>query len=310
MIKLNKYRGCFKGIAIGDSFGAPYEGGILERQLWKIIGKTEQGKKRYTDDTQMSIDIATSFLEHNYLDQDHIAKKFAQSYRWSRGYGPSAAKLLKGVRDGKRWQDLNRKKFKHGSIGNGAAMRAPIIALCHPQNDYRLKQYVQSVSEITHAHPVAVEGAYLIAIAICESLQDHSNREILNKLEVSCKSEIYRYKLEKCATLLFNQKIPHPQQIKQWLGNGITAPESCITAIYFGLKYRNSPLTSVLANIFSLGGDTDTLGAMAASIWGALNGEDRMESMADKVENIDFITELSEKLYFTQYQHEKALQPA
>ncbi|AWF82515.1 hypothetical protein BTJ40_17795 [Microbulbifer sp. A4B17] len=310
MINLRKYRGCFKGLAIGDSYGAPYEGGVLERQLWKIIGKTDKGKRRYTDDTQMSIDIASSYLEYNYFDQDHIAKNFAQSYQWSRGYGPGAAKLLKGVRDGKRWQDLNRKRFKQGSIGNGAAMRAPIIALCHPKNDHLLKQHVQSVSEITHAHPIAVEGAYLIAITICESLQDRSNREILDKLEMSSESEIYQQKLKKCATLLSNLNFPHPQQIKQWLGNGITAPESCITAIYFGLMYRNSPLTSLLANIFSLSGDTDTIGAMAASIWGAFNGESRMKSLAAEVEDIELINELSEKLYFTQHQHEQALQPA
>ncbi|WP_444929847.1 ADP-ribosylglycohydrolase family protein [Microbulbifer sp. SSSA002] len=310
MIKLDKYKGCFSGLAIGDSFGAPYEGGLLERQLWKLIGKTRQGKRRYTDDTQMSMDIATSFLEHNGFDQDHMAKQFAQSYQWSRSYGPSAAQLLKGVKKGKHWQDLNRKKFKQGFAGNGAAMRAPIIALCYPQNDPQLKQYVQGVSEITHAHPAAIEGAYLIAITICEALQERSNRQIVDKLLASCTVDIYRRKLKKCSTLLFHRHLPHPQQIRQWLGNGITAPESCITAIYFGLKYRSSPLNSLLAAIFYLGGDTDTLAAMAASIWGTLNGAESMKNLAAEVENIDFISRLSEKLYIHQQAQERLLQQA
>ncbi|MCO1336994.1 ADP-ribosylglycohydrolase family protein [Microbulbifer sp. OS29] len=310
MIKISKYRGCFKGLAVGDSFGAPYEGGLLERQLWKFIGKTKQGKRRYTDDTQMSIDIAASFLEYESYNQEHLAKRFAQSYQWTRGYGASAAKLLKGVRSGKRWQDLNRIKFKQGSVDNGAAMRAPIIALSHPRNDTTLKKAVQLVSEITHAHPTAIEGAYIIAVVICEALRDRSNKEIFNVLESCCQSDIYRTKLAKCKTLLFFHQVPHIQCIKKDLGNGVTAVESCVTAIYFGLQYRNSSLTSLLANIFTLGGDTDTIAAMAASIWGSLNGEGGMTNLAQQVENIEYIDELSEKLYYSHYQYDHMLQPA
>ena len=63
MIDDDKYLGCFLGLAIGDAYGAPFEGGYIERLLWRIIGKTNNGKIRYTDDTQMSIDLAKSFIE-------------------------------------------------------------------------------------------------------------------------------------------------------------------------------------------------------------------------------------------------------
>ena len=66
MINPNKYSGCFLGLAIGDAYGAPFEGGPIERLLWKAIGKTKDGKLRYTDDTQMSIDLAISFIQNNY----------------------------------------------------------------------------------------------------------------------------------------------------------------------------------------------------------------------------------------------------
>ncbi len=71
---IDQYQGCFLGLALGDTLGAPYEGGPLERLLWKSIGKTKDGKLRYTDDTQMSIDIAASFLKHNAISQDHLAR--------------------------------------------------------------------------------------------------------------------------------------------------------------------------------------------------------------------------------------------
>jgi len=97
MTSLKKYSGCFLGLAIGDSYGAAYEGGSMEKLLWRIIGTTKDGKLRYTDDTQMSIDLAQSFLYNHTVNQEHLASTFASSYQWSRGYGPSATKLLKKI---------------------------------------------------------------------------------------------------------------------------------------------------------------------------------------------------------------------
>ena len=113
MISEEIYSGCFYGLALGDALCAPYEGGILERGLWKLIGKTKAGETRYTDDTQMSLDVAQSLLEQGKVDQDHLATKFASNYRWSRGYGPGAAKMLKKIRKGISWQEVNRQRYLH-----------------------------------------------------------------------------------------------------------------------------------------------------------------------------------------------------
>lgn len=79
--------GCLLGLALGDALGAPYEGGPIERGLWRFIGTTRTGEIRWTDDTQMSLDLAESLLAKGALDPDDIAARFAKSYRWSRGYG-------------------------------------------------------------------------------------------------------------------------------------------------------------------------------------------------------------------------------
>ena len=110
-MSINKYSGCFLGLAIGDALGAPFEGGFLERLLWGSIGKTKDGKHRYTDDTQMSIDVANSLIVNKSINQQHLATTFANSYRWSRGYGPSAAGLLKKIKRGARWESVNRASF-------------------------------------------------------------------------------------------------------------------------------------------------------------------------------------------------------
>ncbi|MCU7833821.1 MAG: ADP-ribosylglycohydrolase family protein [gamma proteobacterium symbiont of Taylorina sp.] len=133
------------------------EGGFLEQGLWKLLGKTKAGKIRYTDDTQMSLDVAQSLLEQGKVEQAHLASKFASYYRWSRGYGSGAAKMLKKIRIGKAWHEVNRSVFPQGSYGNGAAMRTPIVALYFYDNREEMLSAVQKVSEITHCHPLAFD---------------------------------------------------------------------------------------------------------------------------------------------------------
>lgn len=297
MIDESRYTGCFKGLAIGDAYGALYEGGLLERWLWRLIGRTSNGRKRYTDDTQMSLDVAHSFLENKGIAQDHLARTFSASYRWSRGYGPSAAKLLLGIRKGKDWRVLNRSRFKDGSKGNGAAMRAPVVALCHPVNDGTLRAYIEQTAEITHAHPHAIEGAYLIAVATTLLLNDTPNEEVFATLLACCESDLYRSKLQRCKAYCLSESELALKAIRDNLGNGIIASESCITALYFGLRYREYELETMHDKIFLLGGDTDTIAAMAGGLWGASNGDATIAHLEGAVEDIEVIEDLAKQLH-------------
>ena len=298
MMSKDQYLGCFVGLAIGDALGAPFEGGFIERLLWQMIGTTKKGELRYTDDTQMSLDIARSFLENNGMDQDHLAQAFAHSYHWSRGYGPSAAKLLKQIKKGARWQDVNKGRFEHGSFGNGAAMRTPIVALCCPNNFESLKTIVIQTSEITHAHPLAIEAAQLIAFVTYAALHDQSNPEIIQHLSEQCSSDIFREKVTACINLLTATEPTTLKTIRKQLGNGISAKGSAITAIYFALYYRNQNYTDMLKDIHRLGGDTDTIGAMACAIWGSFNGFSTFDiETVEKIENINEIITLATRLH-------------
>ena len=298
MIDSNKYSGCFLGLAIGDAYGAPFEGGPIERLLWKAIGKTKDGKIRFTDDTQMSIDLASSFIQNNGVNQEHLATTFAENYRWSRGYGPSAAWLLKKIKNGANWQDVNRAKFKDGSYGNGAAMRAPILAMCFPEDKERLSENVVKCSEITHAHPLAIEGAKLIAFVTYSALHDWNNEAILEALPTWCKSNEYQTKVAFCIESIQASDAVQIKVLKSKLGNSIAASQSCVTAIYFALKYRNQSYDSMLTQIYKLGGDADTIGAMAGAIWGAFNGCDAIDKRKiQSIESSAKIVDLSEQLY-------------
>ncbi len=297
MVNQSKYKGCFLGLAMGDAYGAVYEGGVPEKSVWKLIGTTK-GRLRYTDDTQMALDIVNSFLENKGINQDKMALTFANSYKWSRGYGAGAAWLLKKIKNGGKWYELNTAKYKEGSFGNGAAMRAPVLALCFPDDIDKLIENVRKVSEITHVHPQAVEGANLIALAVYGALNDWDNDRVLKELLIYSNLNDYKEKINLCIEYLNRTDGVNNKIIKKNLGNGVAAVNSTITAIYFALKYRNENHDLMFDKIFSLGGDTDTIGAMAGAIWGAFNGAEKLNpKKVERIEDFELIENLALKLY-------------
>lgn len=298
MIDRDKYRGCFTGLAVGDALGAGYEGGVLERMLWRLIGKTRNRKHRYTDDTQMSIALASSLLSNNGVHQEHLANSFAQSYRWSRGFGPGTAWILKKIKKGADWKTVHRGKFKQGSFGNGAAMRAPVLGMYFISDHDTLIRNVKLVSEITHPHPLAIEGANLIALATSAALNNNGNNEILHLLQDWCHLDEFKNLLFICFELLRREEIVDVQKLRKSLGNGFTARESTVTALFLALKYRKDSLPEMLQYAQKLGGDTDTISAMCGAIWGAFNGLSAMDPVVVKgIEDAEKISQISDQLH-------------
>lgn len=256
--------------ATGDAFGAPHEGGVVERAVWRVIGRTTYGMRRWTDDTRMTLDIVETLIEHGEIEQESLARRFAESYRWSRGYGPASAKQLKKIRQGVHWSRANRSVYPHGSYGNGAAMRAAIIGVFFAgHTDEKIIEQVRLSAEITHAHPLAIEGAALVALAAACVCRDLDSSDILNRLEQQSTLPEFRQRLEAAAAWLEADEAVSYRQVASGLGNSITAAESCVTAIYAALRFRHKSLKELLAYVIGIGGDVDTIAAMACGIWGA-----------------------------------------
>jgi len=270
--KLDRYQGCLLGLALGDALGAPNEGGPLERLLWRLIGRTRKGEMRWTDDTQMSLDVAESLAATSAVDADDLARRFARSYHWSRGYGPGAAKLLKRVARGADWRDANRSVYAGGSYGNGGAMRAPVVGLFYADRFDELADAARLSASVTHAHPLGLEGAVLVAAATALALKGGSPSDTLQGASAMCGQPEFRTKLE-TARMWLHSKVPlTPKDVSDKLGNGIAAAESCVTAVYIALRFRDSPFLEMLHFVAACMGDVDTIGAMSGAIWGAANG--------------------------------------
>jgi poly(ADP-ribose) glycohydrolase ARH3 len=274
----DRFKGCLLGLALGDALGAAYEGGLAERVLWSIIGATRGGQMRWTDDTQMSLDIAESLLAKRGLDADELALRFARSYRWTRGYGPSAARLLKRIARGADWRQVNRLDHPEGSFGNGAAMRAPVIGLYFSGRHEELADAARLSASITHAHPLAMEGAVLVASATAQAVKGAPPRAILQHAAETCRLEPFVARLRIAQGWLGTSE-PEPPTVSRYLGNGVAASESCVTAVYIAARFMRSSFEKMHYFVVDCGGDVDTIGAMAGAIWGAANGARELPSL-------------------------------
>ena len=250
MALADRFAGSLLGLALGDAIGAHYEGGVAGALVWRTLGHGSGRELRWTDDTQMALGLAASLAERDGLDEDHVAARWAADCDWRRGYGAGARRLLAAIREGADWREANRRFFPDGSFGNGAAMRAaPIGLFFHDDADARdAAAIAQSV--ITHAHPLGIEGSRLIAAAVAHAVTGGDP-----------------------AAFAWDSEHPEYGPVDpDRLGNSVLAHQSAPTAVHIAGRFADRPFDEMMAFVIKLGGDTDTIGAMAGGIWGAWRG--------------------------------------
>ena len=291
----DRFTGCLLGLATGDALGAPYEGGPLERLVWWFIGRTSDGCLRWTDDTQMALDLAESLLENDGVHPELLATRFAVSYRWSRGYGPGAARVLKRIRRGEPWQKASKAVYAGGSYGNGAAMRAPVLALFFARDRAGLLAAAHRSARVTHAHPLGVEGAVLIALAAHALLEGRPAAQVLDLVQAECSAPQLAARMRTVRAWIESGERPSPREVAKKLGNGITASTSCPTALYVALRHLKTSFEAMMEFVIACRGDVDTIGAMAGSLWGIVNGAERLPQI--RLEARDVLVDVATRLF-------------
>lgn len=295
----SKFRGSMLGTGVGDALGRP-----LEEDVLRLPDEPLEFDGRYTDDTEMMIGVAESLVEVGGFDGEHMAKTFIKNYdpeldRTVRKYGSGPPAVFRMIMRGERWDAASRRLFGgEGSFGNGAAMRVAPVGLLYFDDPEALRRVAEQSSLITHAHPLGVEGAvvqaYAVALAVRAKPHSLDPREFLEELESFTREEVYREALRDAARLL--DKRADRGEVVSTLGNSIEAFRSVPTAIYcFAANHESFERTVLYA--VSLGGDTDTIGAMAGAISGAYLGEGKIPAeWVRRLENASYISHLADKL--------------
>lgn len=128
------------------------------------------------------------------------------------------------------------------SAGNGAAMRAAVLGSAFRGDPTSRVAFVEAASGVTHTHPLAIQGAQLIALAAATSRDEFD-------------AEARRL----APDWPFEARWPESGP------NGYVVP-----SVNASLEiWRSSPdFPSAIERAIRLGGDTDTVGAMVGGIMG------------------------------------------
>lgn len=261
------------GIALGDCFGQSFF--IPDEMARRSIKNRELLNEpwHFTDDTVMAIGIYHILEQYGEINQDALARTFAENYAldWHRGYGGTAHSILRSIKEGRNWRDVASEAFDGmGSMGNGGAMRAAPVGAYFADDLDKVLYYARASAEVTHAHMEGIAGAMAVAIAsalfLNKKLGNYSKegkdflQDVADKLP-ECDT---RYKILSAASLKKESSIDFVVSV---LGNGIrltaqdTVPFCLWCAAYFYTSAEEALWTAVSAL-----GDRDTICAIVGGM--------------------------------------------
>jgi poly(ADP-ribose) glycohydrolase ARH3 len=252
----------------------------------------------------MAIGVAETLIAQGEIQEGTLCRAFADNYVPSRGYGWGARAVLEAIASGRDHREVAERHFPGGSYGNGAAMRVAPVGLVFRDDPARIREQSRLSAMPTHRHPLGIEGAQLLALAVGIASRfergGFDRSSFFGALSSACESAEFLAKIEEATRV---QSAEH----LAGLGNRIEALHSVPTAIAsFALTPESFGAT--IGNVIFLGGDTDTLAAMAGALSGAYLGASRLPArLVNLLENSPkgraYLIDLSKQLLAVYHRH-------
>lgn len=228
------------GAILGDIIGSPFE---FDRGDKTKDFKLFSRRSHFTDDSVMTLAVCEALLK---VGQDATVKEIEDAVitsmqSWGRrypheGYGGYF----------RRWLTA-RHPEPYNSFGNGSAMRVSAAGWLYDSLE-KTRVVAKATANITHNHPEGIKGAEATASAIFMARNGSSKEEIKKYIENE-----FHYDLNR--TL---------DEIRPSFHMDETCQKTVPEAIIAFLEARD--FEDAIRNAVSLGGDTDTLGAITGSI--------------------------------------------
>lgn len=234
------------GAILGDIIGSPFE---FDRGDKTKDFKLFSRRSHFTDDSVMTLAVCEALLK---VGQDVTVKEIEDAVissmqSWGRRY-PHAG--YGGYF--RRWLTA-RHPEPYNSYGNGSAMRVSAAGWLYDSLE-KTRTVAKATANVTHNHPEGIKGAEATASAIFMARNGSSKEEIKKYIENEFHYDLHR---------TLNEIRPgyHMDETCQK-----TVPEAIIAFL------EAKDFEDAIRNAVSLGGDTDTLGAITGSIAEAYYG--------------------------------------
>ncbi|WP_413733616.1 ADP-ribosylglycohydrolase family protein [Sodalis sp. RH21] len=310
--------GVLYGQSLGDAMGMPSE--LWPRSRVKshfgwidrfLPGPQENNAACYftaaefTDDTSMAMALADALIAcDGQVNPEVIGSNILN---WALRFdafnknvlGPTSKIALRAIEQGAPIASL-----ENNGMTNGAAMRiAPLGCMVPTHSLADFISRVELASSPTHKSDVAVAGATVIAWAISKAIEGAGWQHITDQLPAVAKAaqekRVTTFSASMAARVEMALQVVRTtcgvehtmDRIYQLVGAGTATIESVPAAIAMVELAQTDPNRCAVL-CANLGGDTDTIGAMATAICGALHGAENIDSalkaQLDSVNHLDF----------------------
>jgi ADP-ribosylglycohydrolase len=279
----NRFCGVLLGTAVGDSIGLPTEGLSPGRAARLFPGRWRQrlllGSGMISDDTDHTVFVAQSLLAH-----PDSASGFQRRLAWclrlwlfSLPAGVGFATLRAIIR---LWIGISPNRSGVYSAGNGPAMRTAPIGAYFAERADMLDRYVEVSTRLTHSDPKALTGALVVArlVAWCirvAPVERPDPQALLELLGGSGDDGEWLALVDGLA-----EAIGADQSVEAFAGSlglsrGVTGYIYHTIPVVVYSWYRHfGDFERTLTAVMNRGGDTDTTGAIAGALAGAVVGHE------------------------------------
>jgi ADP-ribosylglycohydrolase len=272
--KIDRYRGCLIGQAVGDALGFASENLSRKRIRLKFGRLTDYVVRPsgafYTDDTQLAIMLAETLLEAGEFNARLFRQKLARWYlvipRLSgRSTKNAAFKCLLGL-----------SQTGYDVPGSSGAMRIAPLGLFYCDNHTRLRQATIECCRVTHTNNSAIAGALAAAFSVAyaltaETIDIEEYLELISR-EAAPFDAAMASRIKLLPELL---TVSEDEAVAELLKNstitGSPIDDIVAAAVFAFIKHRDSFAESVQFCV-NAGWDTDTMAAINGAICGAWNG--------------------------------------
>lgn len=293
----DRFLGCLAGLVLGDALGMPVEfltpeqilenygriNGIVQALDWHPHHCFKAGS--VSDDTWQALAVAHAYSDAGDLSAESVSNELIKWFdRTPREelevlIGPSTRKALEAIKNGSS-------VYEAGAQGttNGAAMRVPPVGLVNMGNFEAILADVIQASLPTHGTAIAISGGAAVAFAVAQALLPHATLpEILDAgKEGAVQSSAtgqwhWGTPLEGRIELALNivdwaeNEKTALSDLYRYVGVDMLVAESVATAFGLVKLAQGDPMKAIEYGV-NLGGDADTIAAIAGAICGAWKG--------------------------------------
>lgn len=225
----------------------------------------------FTDDTVLTVAVVEALLKYNPDDEENFKENLIDIFHKYGGLYPDVGYGGHYL----SWVE-NKRREPYNSCGNGSAMRTSAVGW-YAKSIEECEKIAKLCAEVTHNHPDGIAGAQAVAGVIFLARNGASKDEL--------KAYMERYYL-----VDFTVDEIRPTYEYEII-NKTTVPQA------FRCFYEATDFEDTIRNAISIGGDSDTVAAIAGSMAEAFFGipEDIAETGMSYLD--DYMSDVVEEFY-------------